>query len=117
MAVERSSGVRVTVATARVLRAFLADASRPRYGYELMQETGFPQREAVSDPGPPGARRVAGQETRGHRPGCGGSACPLPVLPHRARDGERPVWAGRAFRPARLAVPAVAPAARRWPGM
>jgi PadR family transcriptional regulator PadR len=42
MAIERSSGVRVTVATARVLRAFLADVSRPRYGYDLMQETGFP---------------------------------------------------------------------------
>jgi PadR family transcriptional regulator PadR len=42
MAAERSSGVRVTAATARVLRAFLADVSRPRYGYELMQETGFP---------------------------------------------------------------------------
>jgi DNA-binding PadR family transcriptional regulator len=42
MAAERSSGIRVTVATAQVIRAFLADASRPRYGYELMQETGFP---------------------------------------------------------------------------
>jgi len=42
MAVGRSSGVRVTVATAQVLRAFLADVSRSRYGYDLMQETGFP---------------------------------------------------------------------------
>jgi PadR family transcriptional regulator, regulatory protein PadR len=41
MAVERSSGISVTVATARVLRAFLADASRPRYGYDLMRETGY----------------------------------------------------------------------------
>jgi len=42
MAAERSSSIRVTVATARVLRAFLADASQQRYGYDLMQETGFP---------------------------------------------------------------------------
>ena len=41
MAAERSSGVRVTVATAQVLKAFIADVSRPRYGYDLMQETGF----------------------------------------------------------------------------
>jgi PadR family transcriptional regulator, regulatory protein PadR len=32
----------MTVATARLLRAFLADVSRRRYGYELMEETGFP---------------------------------------------------------------------------
>lgn len=32
----------MTVATAQVLRAFLADASRARYGYDLMRETGFP---------------------------------------------------------------------------
>ena len=36
------SDVRVTVAVARVLREFVADASEPRYGYELMQLTGFP---------------------------------------------------------------------------
>jgi DNA-binding PadR family transcriptional regulator len=41
MAAERTSGIRVTVATARVLRAFLVDVSRPRYGYDLMRETGF----------------------------------------------------------------------------
>jgi PadR family transcriptional regulator PadR len=40
--VERPSNIRVTVATAQVLRAFLADPSRPRYGYDLMRETGFP---------------------------------------------------------------------------
>jgi PadR family transcriptional regulator, regulatory protein PadR len=34
--------VRMTVAVARVLREFLADPSEPRYGYELMQLTGFP---------------------------------------------------------------------------
>lgn len=34
--------IRITVATARLLRAFLDDASQPRYGYDLMQETGFP---------------------------------------------------------------------------
>jgi DNA-binding PadR family transcriptional regulator len=36
------SEVRVTVAVARVLREFVADSSEPRYGYELMQLTGFP---------------------------------------------------------------------------
>ena len=36
------SDVKVTVAVARVLREFVADASEPRYGYELMQLTGFP---------------------------------------------------------------------------
>ena len=36
------SDVRVTVAVARVLREFVTDASEPRYGYELMQSTGFP---------------------------------------------------------------------------
>jgi PadR family transcriptional regulator, regulatory protein PadR len=41
MTIEPSSGIRVTVATAQVLRAFLSEASRPRYGYDLMQETGF----------------------------------------------------------------------------
>ncbi len=34
--------VRMTLAVARVLREFLADPSEPRYGYELMQLTGFP---------------------------------------------------------------------------
>jgi DNA-binding PadR family transcriptional regulator len=34
--------VRVTIAVARVLRAFLDDVAVPRYGYELMRETGFP---------------------------------------------------------------------------
>jgi PadR family transcriptional regulator PadR len=34
--------VRITVAVARVLREFLADPSEARYGYELMQLTGFP---------------------------------------------------------------------------
>lgn len=34
--------VRVTVAVATVLRVFLEDPGRPRYGYELMQVTGFP---------------------------------------------------------------------------
>lgn len=33
---------RITVAVARVLREFLVEAARPRYGYELMQSTGFP---------------------------------------------------------------------------
>jgi PadR family transcriptional regulator, regulatory protein PadR len=36
------SDVRITVAVARVLREFVADAAEPRYGYELMQLTGFP---------------------------------------------------------------------------
>ncbi len=36
------SEVRVTIAVARVLREFIADASEARYGYELMQLTGFP---------------------------------------------------------------------------
>lgn len=36
------SDVRVTVAVARVLREFIADVSEARYGYELMQLTGFP---------------------------------------------------------------------------
>lgn len=35
------SDVRITVAVARVLREFVADPSEPRYGYELMQLTGF----------------------------------------------------------------------------
>lgn len=32
----------MTVAVAVVLRIFLEDAARPRYGYELMQLTGYP---------------------------------------------------------------------------
>jgi PadR family transcriptional regulator, regulatory protein PadR len=35
------SDVRITVAVALVLREFLADAAKPRYGYDLMQATGF----------------------------------------------------------------------------
>lgn len=34
--------VRVTVAVGRVLREFLTDTSRARYGYDLMQSTGYP---------------------------------------------------------------------------
>jgi PadR family transcriptional regulator PadR len=34
--------VRVTIAVARVLLEFLADVGESRYGYELMQLTGFP---------------------------------------------------------------------------
>jgi PadR family transcriptional regulator PadR len=34
--------VRVTVAVATVLRAFLDDVTQPRYGYELMRLTGYP---------------------------------------------------------------------------
>lgn len=36
------SEVRITVAVARVLREFLIDTSRPRYGYDLMRATGYP---------------------------------------------------------------------------
>jgi PadR family transcriptional regulator, regulatory protein PadR len=32
---------RITVAVARVLREFLVDPTRPRYGYDLMQSTGY----------------------------------------------------------------------------
>ncbi|MFE9687151.1 PadR family transcriptional regulator [Streptomyces sp. NPDC006285] len=32
----------MTVAVAQVLRVFLEDTAQPRYGYELMQVTGFP---------------------------------------------------------------------------
>jgi PadR family transcriptional regulator len=32
----------MTIAVAIVLRVFLDDVSQPRYGYELMQLTGFP---------------------------------------------------------------------------
>jgi PadR family transcriptional regulator, regulatory protein PadR len=34
--------VRMNLTVARVLRVFLEDVSQPRYGYELMQRTGFP---------------------------------------------------------------------------
>ena len=34
--------VRITVAVATVLRVFIDEVARPRYGYELMQLTGFP---------------------------------------------------------------------------
>ncbi|MFY1698521.1 PadR family transcriptional regulator [Solwaraspora sp. WMMA2101] len=33
---------RITVAVAIVLRIFLEDVAAPRYGYDLMQQTGFP---------------------------------------------------------------------------
>jgi PadR family transcriptional regulator, regulatory protein PadR len=33
--------IRITVGVAQVLREFLVDPSRPRYGYDLMQATGF----------------------------------------------------------------------------
>jgi DNA-binding PadR family transcriptional regulator len=33
---------RMTVAVATVLRAFLENPSQPRYGYDLMQVTGYP---------------------------------------------------------------------------
>jgi PadR family transcriptional regulator, regulatory protein PadR len=36
-----ATDVRITVAVARVLREFLADVSQSRYGYDLMQATGF----------------------------------------------------------------------------
>jgi PadR family transcriptional regulator PadR len=34
--------VRMTIAVAAVLRIFLDDITRPRYGYELMRATGYP---------------------------------------------------------------------------
>jgi PadR family transcriptional regulator PadR len=34
--------VRITIAVATVLRTFLDDTTRPRYGYELMRLTGYP---------------------------------------------------------------------------
>jgi PadR family transcriptional regulator len=37
----RMSELRVTLAVAQVLAEFLADASQPRYGYDLMRATGF----------------------------------------------------------------------------
>jgi PadR family transcriptional regulator, regulatory protein PadR len=42
VSVERVSELRITVAVAQLLAVFLADASEARYGYELMQVTGFP---------------------------------------------------------------------------
>jgi PadR family transcriptional regulator PadR len=42
MPLEGASELRVTLAVAQLLAEFLADASQPRYGYELMQATGFP---------------------------------------------------------------------------
>jgi PadR family transcriptional regulator PadR len=40
--VEYASEPRITVAVAQLLAVLLADVSQPRYGYELMQITGFP---------------------------------------------------------------------------
>jgi DNA-binding PadR family transcriptional regulator len=37
-----ASQIRITIAVARVLREFLANVHRPRYGYDLMQVTGYP---------------------------------------------------------------------------
>jgi DNA-binding PadR family transcriptional regulator len=34
--------VRVTLAVATLLRTFLEDPAEPRYGYDLMRQTGFP---------------------------------------------------------------------------
>jgi PadR family transcriptional regulator PadR len=34
--------VKMTLTVARILREFLTDPSQPRYGYDLMQATGFP---------------------------------------------------------------------------
>jgi DNA-binding PadR family transcriptional regulator len=34
--------VRMTLTVARVLREFLSDPAKPRYGYDLMEATGFP---------------------------------------------------------------------------
>ena len=34
--------VKITLALARLLREFLADPSKARYGYDLMQATGYP---------------------------------------------------------------------------
>jgi PadR family transcriptional regulator, regulatory protein PadR len=36
-----TSDVRITQPVARILREFLSDVSRPRYGYDLMQATGL----------------------------------------------------------------------------
>lgn len=37
-----ASEIRITIAVARVLREFLSDTQEPRYGYDLMQATGYP---------------------------------------------------------------------------
>jgi len=42
MAGEQVSSVRITVAVAQVLRVFLEDVLKPRYGYDLMKATSFP---------------------------------------------------------------------------
>jgi PadR family transcriptional regulator, regulatory protein PadR len=34
--------VRITLAVLHVLREFVSDVARPRYGYELMEVTGYP---------------------------------------------------------------------------
>jgi DNA-binding PadR family transcriptional regulator len=34
--------LRLTLGVVQVLRAFLDDVSEPRYGYDLMRQTGFP---------------------------------------------------------------------------
>jgi DNA-binding PadR family transcriptional regulator len=34
--------IRMTITVAAVLRIFLDDVTRPRYGYELMRATGYP---------------------------------------------------------------------------
>jgi PadR family transcriptional regulator, regulatory protein PadR len=39
---EHASELRITVAVAQLLAVFLDEDSQPRYGYELMQATGFP---------------------------------------------------------------------------
>ncbi len=36
------SELRLTLAVVQVLRAFLDDVGQPRYGYDLMRQTGFP---------------------------------------------------------------------------
>lgn len=42
MSSEHASELRITVAVAQLLAVFLANDPQPRYGYELMQATGFP---------------------------------------------------------------------------
>ena len=42
MSSEQASELRITLAVAQLLAVFLADDPQPRYGYELMQATGFP---------------------------------------------------------------------------
>src|SRR5690242_14508450 len=41
MSAEHASEVRVTVGVAQLLAVFLLDVSQPRYGYELIQASGF----------------------------------------------------------------------------